>query len=116
VSKTLDFPFQKIQTISFCFCDQIRFFFIFAIKYDRVVFTPGHVISQDEKFCEESVKKLQEMLQSGPFQARVTGYRSDGCPRIHLLKCVGNDVSRSFVISPIRISRHVCEIVLPAAG
>nr|CAB3220773.1 KH domain-containing protein C56G2.1 [Phallusia mammillata] len=47
---------------------------------------------KDNKFCEDSVKKLQELLQDGRFQARVTGYRSDGHPRIHLFKCLPNKV------------------------
>ncbi|CAK8676497.1 uncharacterized protein LOC143445105 [Clavelina lepadiformis] len=47
---------------------------------------------EDNRFCEETVTKIAELLKEGRFQARVTGYRGDGHPRIQLFKCIDNEV------------------------
>ena len=48
--------------------------------------------SADNRFCEEAVSKIAELLKDGRYQARVTGYRSDGNAKVHLYKCQNNEV------------------------
>nr|XP_026690008.1 KH domain-containing protein akap-1 [Ciona intestinalis] len=49
--------------------------------------------TDDNSFCSDSVNRLQELLAHGRFQVRVTGYRSNGIPRIHLFRLHNHKVT-----------------------